>query len=202
MKLLSAALVLALAGCASKPTLYYTLASPASAPVVAAVPGRAPLFIALAPIAMPERLARPQLVVREPGDASAQVEVLEQHRWASSFENELRDALASGVAARLGAIDVTRGAQQGAEPVMRIALQLRRFDAIDGTRVDAGFSWTVRRSDQAEATACQLDLSEPVGPGIDALAQGARRLTARAAAAMARSVTVAQANPGAPCVGM
>ncbi len=174
-----------LAGCASKPTLYYSLADGAPATVTAQV--GAPLYIEMLPLAMPERLARPQLVVKQPGVANAQVEVLEQHRWASSFENELRDALAIGVAARLGAFDATKGGRQNAQPSWRIAVQVRQFDAIEGVRVEAGFGWTLRRSDATLTTACQLSLTEPVGSGIDA------------AAAIARSVTAAQANPSAPC---
>ena len=197
--LMAAVLALgALAGCASPPDRYYTLASPAdqaAAPTATATP----LYLEFAPVAVPERLARPQMVVRQPGDTSAQVEVLEQHRWASSFENELRDALASGVAARLGAFDATKGGRQNSLPVWRIAVQLRQFDATEAARVDAAFGWTLKRSDATLAMTCQLTLSEPVGSGIDAVAQGARRVTASAAAAIARSLTAAQANPGAPC---
>ncbi|WP_432725359.1 PqiC family protein [Variovorax sp. W6] len=195
----TAALLAMLAGCASKPDNYYTLASPVAA--ADATPsttpgGAAPIYIELAPVAVPERLARPQMVVRQP-NGSVQVEVLEQHRWASSFENELRDALASGIAGRLGALDVTKGGRQSSQPVWRIAVQLRQFDAVDGGRVDASFSWTLRRSDEARTLVCQLNLGEAVGSGMDAVAQGAQRVTAAAAAAMARSVSAARANPAA-----
>ncbi|NVM88020.1 hypothetical protein FHT32_001659 [Variovorax sp. SG517] len=194
----TAALLAVLAGCASKPDNYYTLASPLAAADAApsTVGGAAPLYIELAPVAVPERFARPQMVVRQP-NGSVQVEVLEQHRWASSFENELRDALANGIAGRLGALDVTRGGKQGSQPVWRIAVQLRQFDAVEGGRVDAGFSWTLRRSDEARTVVCQLNLGEAVGSGMDAVAQGAQRVTAAAAAAMARSVSAARANPSA-----
>ena len=209
---------LALAGCASKPTLYYTLANPANpanpakaqgavdagtansgTSVPALGTGAALLYIELAPLSLPERLARPQMVVKQNGDASAQVEVLEQHRWASSFEDELRDALSSGVASRLGAFDASKGGRQTSQPVYRIAVQVRRFDAIEGTRVDGSFSWTVRRSDETVPTACSFDTSEPVGTGIDAVAKGAQRVTANAASAIARSVTAARVTPGSAC---
>ena len=174
------------------------IAGKGGASAVAPSDTAAPLWIELAPLAVPERLARPQLVVRSAGDATrSQVEILEQHRWASSFENEMRDALASGIAARLGALDGTKGGRPAAAPVTRIAVQLRQFDAVDGTRVDASFGWTVRRPDPAVALVCQGSLSEPVaGTGIDALAQAAQRLTGNAAAAIARSVAGLQPNPG------
>ena len=195
---LAPALAALLAGCASKPDNYYTLASPVAAADAApsTLGGAAPLYIELAPVAVPERFARPQMVVRQP-NGSVQVEVLEQHRWASSFENELRDALASGIAGRLGALDVTKGGRQTSQPVWRIAVQLQQFDAVDGGRVDAGFSWTLRRSDEARTLVCQLNLGEAVGSGMDAVARGAQRVTAAAAAAMALSVDAARANPSA-----
>jgi uncharacterized lipoprotein YmbA len=179
-----------IAGCAGKPTLYYTLADSALPTATPASAGAAPVYIDMAPVAMPERLARPQMVVRQQGDASAQVDVLEQHRWASSFENELRDALASGVATRLGGIDITKGGRQATTPAYRIAVQVRQFEATEGSRIDGNFSWTLRRTDETRVTACQLSISEPVGTGMDAVAQGARRLTGKLAAAIARSVSI------------
>ena len=194
----AAAALLVLAGCASKPDSYYTLSSPV--PAAEAAPSTlgsaTPVYIELAPVAVPERLARPQMVVGK-ANGGVQVDVLEQHRWAASFENELRDALASGIAARLGALDVTKGGRQTSQPVWRIAVQVRQFDAVDGGRVDAGFSWTLRRSDETRTLVCQLDVGEPVASGIDAVAQGAQRVTGTAAAAIARSVNAARANPAA-----
>ncbi|MEJ7687076.1 MAG: PqiC family protein [Variovorax sp.] len=170
------ALLLA-AGCASTAPQYYSLAGAQPATTVVGSGGPAATFIELAPVAMPERFALPQLVVRQEGAADGpQVDILEQHRWSSSFESELRDALASGIAARLGAVDATRSGRPQGQPGVRIAVQLRQFDAVQGRRVDAGFSWTVRRSDDGTPPiACQLALTEPVeGAGIDALAGGTR----------------------------
>ena len=211
LKMFSATAVCAaavlVAGCASPPDRYFTLAAPAApvAPVVAVPAAGTPMFIELAPVAMAERLARPQMLVRKApasGGASAEVELLEQHRWASSFENEMRDALASGIAARLGAVDLTKGGRQPAQPAWRIAVQLQNFDAVENSRVDAAVSWTVRRSDGERSTTCQWSGSEPVGSGIDALAQGAQRVTAKAAEAIARHVgTMARATaPGTAAV--
>lgn len=188
-----------LAACGTPVTRYYSLAEPlAAAPAPQAAP---PIFIELAPLALPERLARPQMVVRSGADASAQVEVLEQHRWASSFESELRDALAAGVAARLGAVDATKGGRANGAPAWRIAVQLRQFDAVEDSRVDAAMSWTIRRSDDTRSAACRWSASEPAGVGIDALAQSARRLVAGAAQAIAQHLRAMQAGTAADCAG-
>lgn len=197
-----AALALAVlaAGCASTPDTYYTLAAstnqmiPESAPALST--DAAPIFIELAPVAVPERLARPQMVLSKAAkgsELSAEVELLEQHRWASSFDSELRDALAAGIAARLGAIDATKGGRQSGQNAWRIAVQLRQFDAVENAHVDAAFSWTVRRADGARSAACQWSGREPVGAGISALAQGAQRVTGSAAQAIARHVAALNA---------
>ncbi len=195
-----------LCGCASPPDRYFTLAAPVPAAATASVrmaPGATPMFIELAPVAMPERLARPQMVVRRAsaaGGASAEVELLEQHRWASSFESEMRDALSTGIAARLGAVDLTKGGRQPAQPAWRIAVQLQNFDAVENSRVDTTFSWTARRADGERSATCQWTGTEPVGGGIDALAQGAQRVTARAAEAIAAHVgRLASSGAAATC---
>ncbi|RZL66239.1 MAG: membrane integrity-associated transporter subunit PqiC [Variovorax sp.] len=182
--------LLALGGCAGTAPQYYSLADAAAVTAPAATSGAAAFYIDLAPVAMPERFARPQLVVRQKGaNEGPAVDILEQHRWSSSFESELRDALASGVAMRLGAVDATRSGRPAGQPGVRIAVQLRQFDAIEGSRVDAAFSWTLRPGNDQPTRACQLTLSEPAAaPGIDALARSAQRVTSRLADAVARSI--------------
>ncbi len=193
-----------LSGCGSAGgPQYYSLAetsTPAQAPAASAA---APAYIELAPIAMPERFARPQMVVRKKGTPeSPAVDILEDHRWSSSFENELRDALGSSIASRLGAVDVTKTGRQRGQPATRIAVQLGKFDAVEGNRVDASFTWTVRRTDEGPATGCQLSISEPVGSGFDALAQGAQRVTAKLADAIAGSVSAIKANQVPACAAV
>ena len=114
----------------------------------------------------------------------------------------MRDALGSGIARRLGAVDATKGGRPRGQPVTRIAVQLRQFDAVEGSRVEAGFSWTLRRTEESPAVGCQLSVSEPAGArGIDALARSAQRATARLADAIARSVSAMQSNAVNACQG-
>ena len=194
--LLAASAAALATGCASPKDRYYTLAAPG---VAAAPAPSTPLFIEMAPVALPERLARPQMLVRK-NTPGAEVQVLEQHRWASSFENELRDALAAGVAGRTGAIDTTRGGRQASQPVWRIAVQVRQFDAVEDSRVDSAMSWTLRRVDRDAALSCSWSASEETGPGIDALARGAQHLAQRAADAIGDQLLALQASPSAACI--
>jgi uncharacterized protein len=185
--------VAALAGCAAAPAVrYYSLA-----PTLPSAPAST-LQIEMPPIALPERLVRPQLVVHS---ANAPVDILDLHRWAAPFDRELHDALASSVTQQLGAIDVTTGGRLASQPVYRIAVQLRQWDAAVDKQVQASFSWTLRRSDGGRSLACQWSHSEPVGTGIAALAQGAQRLTSRAAQSMAAAVKALDADATATCPG-
>jgi uncharacterized lipoprotein YmbA len=194
-----AAAVLLLAACSSPPLRYYSLAAPVagSAPQAAAQTRSTAMFIEVAPVGVPERLARPQLVVQK-GDG-ARVEVLEQDRWASSFNNELRDTLANGIAAQLGAVDIRFGGRRAGQPVYRIAVDLRQFNAVGGDRIDAAFGWTVTRSDDGRAASCQSVFLVPVGgSGVEALVAGMQQAVALATAAIAATVSDVQAG-GAGC---
>jgi len=186
-------------GCAAdNPDRYYTLASPAEPSAVAPVAGP-PLFIEVAPVAVPERLAKPQMLVRRKPQ-SAEVELLEQSRWTSSFEKELRDALSAGISERLGAIDASKAARQAGDlPSWRITMQLTQFDAVQDDRIDAAMNWSLRRTDAPRAVTCRWTGSERVGPGIDGLAAGAQRVVAQVSAQVARQIAAAQAgNPALP----
>jgi uncharacterized lipoprotein YmbA len=201
------------AGCAGQPTRYYTLApaplqsaetatSSAKTSATTSATSSATssaIFFELAPVAVPERLARPQMVLTKPGQRSVEVELLERHRWISSFDHELREALATGIAVKAGAIDVTRSGAPSAQAVWRIAVQLRQFEAIEDARVDAIFGWTVRRSDADLGAACRWTGSAAVGSGIDALARGTQQLTEQAAQAIARHLLALAVDPAAPC---
>src|SRR6186997_2546430 len=83
------------AGCASAPeTRFYTLSVRSESSEIKVLPrdSSIPIFIDILPVTVPERLARPQLVVR-PKDSGpeAQLFILEQHHWSSPFNYELRD---------------------------------------------------------------------------------------------------------------
>lgn len=194
------ALGLMLTGCGSVPDRYYTLAAAPGA-VPATVATNAALAIEVAPVAVPERLARPQMVLRRAGASATELHVLEQHRWASSFEQEMRDALGSGVAARLGAVDVTRGGRVQGQSVWRIQVQVQAFEAVEDAQVGTRLQWRLRRPEGTDAGGCVWAGQEAVGTGIDAVAQGAQRLTARAADVIAQQIVALQGGATLRCEG-
>lgn len=176
-----------LAACSSTPpTQFYTLAtSPAVATTATALPAQ-PVFIEMLPVAVPERLARPQIVVRN--DAT-RVDVLETERWSSPFNNELRDALANGVSRRLGGIDVSRSGRPADGVSYRIAVELRDLDAVRGGQIQAAFGWTITRSDDRKTAVCRLGVTEAVSGGAVAdVVTAMQKVADRAAESIAADV--------------
>jgi uncharacterized lipoprotein YmbA len=192
--LILAAAALWLTACSSSPPLrFYSLATPASGEQIAAPVRSTAIFIDVGPVGVPERLTRPQLVVQRGG----RMDVLEQDRWTSPFDSELHDTLANGIAAQLGAVDVKHGGRQAGQPVYRIAINLRQFDAVSGDRVDAAFGWTVTNADDGRAASCQAAYSVPVAGGTEALVAAMQKTVAMATTAIVATVNDVRANAGA-----
>jgi uncharacterized lipoprotein YmbA len=206
------AAALTIGGCAAPPVRYYSLAGavPDAGVPAAAVPAGAvgqngaPIHIEVAPVGVPERLARPQMVIRNAsrsaaGPVSPQVDVLEQQRWASSLDSELRDAFAAAIASRAGAVDVTRGGRLPGQPVYRIAIRVGQFDTILDRQVDAVFGWTITRSDDSRHAICEVPVSRPAGKGMDELVQAVKQVVAVAATNIATQLLQLQARGAADC---
>jgi uncharacterized lipoprotein YmbA len=196
------ALALLGAGCASvSETRFYTLSESPASPDAgnSGLPlSPDPIFIDVMPVNVPERLARPQLVVRTKGQAP-QLFILEQDRWSSQFNHELRDAFATRIAARIGAINEARGSREPSQPGYRIAIELGQFDAVVGEAVRARFGWTITRTTDSRGAACYSELSEPVSGGIEGAVEGVRRVVSRVAAEISRNVAELDAGQAAVC---
>ena len=182
-RLLGAAAALALAGCASAPMHYYTLMALAGAPTAAVGQGAAGLPFELLPVSVPAQVDVPQLVLREGGQ---RVAMLEGRRWIAPLGSELRAALSADLARQLHSDDLS-GLADGQRPLLRITLDLRRFDSQlgDHALIEAGWSVRVLHADHGRALACSSRVEESVGPGYDALVQGHQRALARLAAQIA-----------------
>lgn len=197
----------ALGACASAPMHYYTLVAPDSQAVVPAGPdtGAAIQFEILGP-AVPAEVDQPQLVVREGGE---RVDVLDGERWIAPLGDEAHAALAADLARALPGRNVT-ALSAGGKPVLRIKVDLRRFESVPGDYALIDAAWSLRLVNAAAATdavaaapavaapavapaavaaplTCVLTIREPVGSGIEALVRGHQRALGRLAAAIAAS---------------
>jgi len=163
-------IVLFLSGCTSVPTHFYTLAVP---PTPIRTNNNPPIFIEIAPIIVPERLIRPQLVITKLNkDVSTELDILENERWSSPFNSELQDAFTSGLTTRLNAIDVSHSGRLNGRLTFRISIELRDFATIPGNKVQSTYEWIISRSDNDHSSTCQVSSLESIAPGIDGLVLG------------------------------
>jgi len=172
-----------LAGCASPEPRYYTLAQgPGTATAVA--PTESPLWIEVAPVRVPERLNRPQLVVRDSGgggDSDAGLKLLDLARWSSPLPDEMRDALSQRLQASLGAVDTYQQGLADIGPVYRITTEVVRLDADVGQRAGATINWTVRRLPEGKVVSGRTQAELPAPGAVDGVVAAYRQILSVAA---------------------
>jgi len=182
--LLGLGATLALAACASAPMHYYTLVAPADGAAAASSSStRSPLPFELLPVSVPAQVDQPQLVVREGGQGVA---LLDGERWIAPLGDEVRGALSADLARELHSQDVS-GLPGNEKPLLRIKLDVRRFDSQPGSYALIEGSWSVRvlHGEHTGTLACTSRVSETVGLGYDALVQGHQRAIGQLAAQIA-----------------
>jgi uncharacterized protein len=167
------------AGCAAPPAIhYYTLVAPAGAPAAA---GNSPLQFELLPVGVPAQVDQEPLVVRAAGgDAML------------PLANELRSAVSARIAETLGAVDVTDLPRPPGATVLRIKIDVRRFDAVQGSHTDLEAAWSLRpltTREEPVAALCASRIREAVEPGLPALVRGHQRAVARLGVLIAEAAT-------------
>ncbi|ALF88974.1 hypothetical protein RSUY_26530 [Ralstonia solanacearum] len=173
--------------CASPEPTLHTLSLRAAPPAPEAT--RIQRAFRLSGVRVPERLDKPQIVLRT---SDSQVQELEQQRWAAPFSAELRDALSADLADALSAVDVGGATPPAGVPLYRIGADVQRFDARPGQDVSALVTWRVSRDaatpgsggnnsnnsngSNGSALTCQATLAEPTGSEVDAVVAATQRV--------------------------
>jgi uncharacterized lipoprotein YmbA len=186
----AAVALLGLAACASPvaPSIY-TLQNEAGAngasTGAAATQGGPARFVDVAPIVLPERLRRRQIVLRT--DAT-QMKVLEQERWSSALPDELHDAVSSGLQAKLGAVDVSQTGLAGSgRTVYRILIEFNRLDVQLGGQLNATVAWSVKEVNGDKGQVCLAQFSQPAGITVGAAVTAHQRMVGQLVDAIAAS---------------
>ncbi|AUS43375.1 hypothetical protein CYD94_15145 [Ralstonia solanacearum] len=173
------ATLLGLTACGSEPVHYYTLLSPSTS--AAASPQPADFLIEVLPVGIPSNLDQELLVVRQ--GASGLV-MLYGERWASPLSDEVRDAVSAELSQRLGAQDTAGLPQPAGRPLLRIKLQIRRFDAWPGLRVQLDADWTLGFADDntKNRLLCHGRFGQPADGGYPEMVAAQQRAIATLAA--------------------
>ncbi|WP_247420901.1 membrane integrity-associated transporter subunit PqiC [Ralstonia pseudosolanacearum] len=177
--------------CASPEPTLHTLSLRAAAP--APETARIQRAFRLSGVRVPERLDKPQIVLRT---SDSQVQELEQQRWAAPFGSELRDALSAELADGLSAVDVGSATATAGVPLYRISADVQRFDARPAREVSALVTWRVARdaTTQGSALTCQTALAEPAGGEIDAVVTATQGVVRQWSQRIAESVRSLEAQ--------
>ena len=173
-----------LTACASPPTRFYTLGFDAQ-PTITGSTASPSFRIDVRPVKVPAAVAKSQLVVQI---NAAQVQVLEDDRWASSLPDEIRYALIAGVSQQAGAPGAKTLARGEVVPVYEVAVDIQRFESWPGSHVLVDAVWTVSRSTGVETLTCHSVVSEPVSDRYQAVAGGHRRAISVVAAQIAKAI--------------
>ena len=153
------ALVVLGAGCASKPSKFYTL-SPTAEPGEA----KESFSVAVGPVSVPPMIDRPQMVVNV---GPNQVGIDEFNRWASPLQSEIARVVAENLARKLGTKMVSVFPQATATGASyRVMIDVIRFESAPGKGVNLDSLWTVRGA--KEKRAGRTTVSEPAADGSTA----------------------------------
>ncbi|RZT42955.1 PqiC family protein [Cupriavidus agavae] len=193
---LAALTVAVLQGCASPEPRYYTLATGAIGATGAARPASAtaqPLWIEVAPVRVPERLNRAQLVVSDGNPGG--VRLLDQSRWLSPLPDEMRDALSQQLQTNLGAVDIYQQGLSEVGTLFRITTEVVRLDAEPGQRAAASVAWTVRRLPDGNLVSGRTEAEVPAPGQVDGVVAAYRQIVAATAAEIAAGVQSLRQQP-------
>ncbi|MDF4025021.1 PqiC family protein [Luteibacter sp. PPL201] len=158
--------LLAVAACSSAPTRFHTLVPPAAAPATTS----APFVIDVQAVNVPPQVDQPALVLRHGANG---VSVMDGERWASPLGDEIRTALAADLSQRLGTHDVHGLAVGKDTAVVRVQVDVRRFDSELGGNATLEAAWSVRGT--RAAADCASRFSQPAGSDYDSLVSAHQR---------------------------
>jgi uncharacterized lipoprotein YmbA len=163
-RLISIALVTAVAGCSTAPSRFYSLSSTATADGTPATPST----VMVGPVTIPASVDQPEFVVQV---AANRVQVDEFNRWVSPLNDAIARAVAGDLVVLLGTPDVASAQLANFTPDYRVTIDVQRFESVQGQAATLEAVWTVRKTAGGQTRSGRTVAREPVqGQGFDALA--------------------------------
>lgn len=195
-----------LAGCSSSPTPnYYTIAPQlTNNPAITKI-----RVIEVLPVNVPDRINRVPIVINE---ASGQAKILDNERWTSPLNAELRDGLSAGLQQKLGAVDRYNSGISDGQTAYRIATDFSKFDIVKSSStsnqyIDVAVSWIIKRitpfqANESNQTAnknnqlnCKMLFKQPLqSNNISNMVAGSRQSLEQVIETMSSSVVAFEAN--------
>jgi uncharacterized lipoprotein YmbA len=182
-------------GCTSAPVRYYTLTPPPDKPLPAL---ETTLAIDVRVVHTPPQLNRSELMVRT---GPTEVTLLENERWASPVNDEIKDAVRLELQRRLDRLSGLRPASTKLTldiDVQHLEAELGRYALLEASW-SATSSATGQRSNGARATACTFRADEKIQVGYAGIVEGYQREVAALADAIVAVLTSSADGMDTPC---
>ena len=123
--LLITIVAVAVAGCSSAPSRFYTLNSTATGDGAPA----ASYAVVVGPVSIPAVVDRPQFTVQV---ATNRVELDEFNRWAAPLNENIARVVAEDLAVLLGTPRVATATLANFDPTYRVTIDIQRFESLRG----------------------------------------------------------------------
>ena len=172
-------------GCAGSPKpTYYTLSSP---PASAQLPTKA-IRVMVGPIALPELLDQPKLVVQ---NTANEVKLQDYHRWAGSLKNDIGRVMGAQLARDLNTSNIWSFSQSTQTQFdYQVLIDVQNLQSKPDDSVFLDILWTVKPSHAKKKEVMGRSLiHEPVTEGgMDAMVAAQSRAFAKASAEIAKAM--------------
>jgi uncharacterized protein len=182
-------------GCASAPVRYYTLTRTPDRTLPAS---ETTLPINVRVVHIPPQLNRAELMVRT---GPTEVTLLENERWASPLNDEIKDALRLELQSRLGRMTGLRTAFTK----LTLDIDVQHFEAEIGQYALLEASWSATlsatgpRFNGARVTTCTFQADEKIHTGYSGIVEGYQREITALADAIVVALTSSASGIDAPC---
>ena len=182
-------------GCTSAPVRYYTLTPP---PDKRLPTSETTLAIDVRVVHTPPQLNRSELMVRT---GPTEVTLLENERWASPVNDEIKDAVRLELQRRLGRVTRLRPAFTKLTldiDVQHLEAEFGRYALLEASW-SATLSATGQQSNGARAATCTFQADEKIHTGYAGMVEGYQREIAALADAIVAVLTSPVSGIDAPC---
>ena len=150
-----------LVGCSRSPRVTYYTLNATAAPESAAL--QTLESVVIGPVTLPDLLDRPQFVVTVNAN---RVDILEMHRWAAPLKSEIPRIIADDLALLLKPARVlTYPQNSGPDAVIRVQIDIQRFEMTEGRGGTVDLLWSIRRSEGGTVKNGRATVHEPVTNG-------------------------------------
>jgi uncharacterized lipoprotein YmbA len=182
-------------GCTSAPVRYYTLTPPPNKTLPAS---QISLAIDVRVVHIPPQLNRAELMVRT---GPTEVTLLENERWASPVNDEIKDALRLELQRRLGRMNELRLAFTK----LTLGIDVQQLEAELGRYVVIEASWSAtlssagQRPNGSRVATCTFQADEKIHTGYAGIVEGYQREIAALADAIVAVLMSPASGIDAPC---